>query len=132
MRRVAARDGSPLAGIAGQLHPHALRAAFVTAALDAGVPIEEVATAAGHTHIATTLRYDRRRKQRRTGAFRAVSGLVAEEHAEHGDPAGMSHDPQEQLAERLAEVDAQQVPGQTTVPMPGDGQQPDTVAPSSR
>lgn len=77
MHRIAATPGSPLAGIADRLHPHALRAAFVTAALDAGIPIEEVAAAVGHAHISTTLRYDRRRKRRRTGAFRAVSGLVA-------------------------------------------------------
>lgn len=80
MTRVAAADGSPLAGIADELHPHALRAAFVTAALDASVPIDEVAAAVGHAHISTTLRYDRRRKARQTGAFRAVSGLVAEDH----------------------------------------------------
>ena len=79
MRRLAAQDGSPLRGLADQLHPHALRAAFVTAALDAGVPIEEVAAAVGHEHISTTLQYDRRRRRRRSGAFRAVAGLVTDD-----------------------------------------------------
>ncbi|WP_017972460.1 tyrosine-type recombinase/integrase [Actinopolyspora halophila] len=115
MQRLARQEGSPLAGIADQLHPHALRAAFVTSALDAGVPIEEVAAAVGHTHIATTLRYDRRRKRRKTGAFRAVSGLVAEDHSDEAEEPGQSSS----VAARLAAHDAEQLPGQTAVPVPG-------------
>lgn len=102
MQRLAATDVSPLAGIADQLHPHALRAAFVTAALDAGVPVEDVAAAVGHAHISTTLRYDRRRKQRKTGAFRAVSGLVAEDH---------SNNDEQDSADTLATYDAVPLPG---------------------
>lgn len=79
MRRLAAQDGSPLAGLADQLHPHALRAAFATSALDAGVPIEQVAAAMGHAHISTTLGYDRRRKRRNSRAFAAVAAQVTPE-----------------------------------------------------
>lgn len=79
MTAVAKRPGCPLAGIADQLHPHALRAAFVTAALDAGVPIEEVRDAVGHAAISTTLRYDRRRRRRQSRAFTIVSGLFADD-----------------------------------------------------
>lgn len=110
LQRLAGADGSPLAGIAEALHPHALRAAFVTLSLDAGVPIEEVAAAAGHAHISTTLGYDRRRRKRRTGAFRAVSGLlVVDDLAEHPDV-----DP---VTAALAADDARQLAGQTSVPL---------------
>lgn len=119
MQRVAAVDGSPLAGIADELHPHALRAAFVTAALDAGVPIDEAAAAVGHVHISTTLRYDRRRKTRRTGAFRAVSGLVADDHRDDITDDSLHSDPHTDLASALAAHDAQQLSGQTAIPVPG-------------
>lgn len=105
LRTIASRDGSPLAGIADELHPHALRGAFVTNALDAGIPIDEVGAAAGHAHLSTTWRYDRRRKKRKTGAFRAVSGLVAEDHRDD-DPD--TNDAETQVATRLD--------GQTAVP----------------
>lgn len=120
MQRTAALDGSPLAGIADELHAHALRAAFVTAALDAGVPIEEVAAAVGHAHISTTLGYDRRRKKRRTGAFRAVSGLVADDHGAGVDVEPGQGDPHADLAASLAAYDGQQLAGQTAVPVPGE------------
>ena len=41
--------------------PHALRHGFVTAALDAGVPLHRVQDAAGHRDPRTTRRYDRAR-----------------------------------------------------------------------
>jgi integrase/recombinase XerD len=43
------------------LHPHDLRHAFVTLALDAGVPLRDVQDSAGHASPMTTRRYDRGR-----------------------------------------------------------------------
>jgi len=39
--------------------PHTLRHAFITAALDAGVPLRDVQEAASHADPRTTMRYDR-------------------------------------------------------------------------
>jgi integrase/recombinase XerD len=39
-------------------HPHMLRHAFVTAALDAGVPLRDVQDAASHADPRTTMRYE--------------------------------------------------------------------------
>src|SRR5438874_13441668 len=41
--------------------PHTLRQAFITAALDAGVPLRDVQEAASHVDPRTTMRYDRAR-----------------------------------------------------------------------
>ena len=49
------------AGI-GPVHPHMLRAAFIMAALDAGVPLRDVQLAARHADPRTTTVYDRRRQ----------------------------------------------------------------------
>jgi hypothetical protein len=56
VRRVAHR-----AGIAKKAGPHTLRHAFITAALDAGVPLRDVQEAASHADPRTTMRYDRAR-----------------------------------------------------------------------
>jgi len=54
VRRVARQ-----AGITKRVGPHTLRHAFITAALDAGVPLRDVQEAASHTDPRTTMRYDR-------------------------------------------------------------------------
>ena len=54
VRRVARR-----AGLAKKIGPHTLRHAFITAALDAGVPLRDVQEAASHADPRTTMRYDR-------------------------------------------------------------------------
>jgi integrase/recombinase XerD len=46
----------------GIVHPHMLRAAFIMAALDAGVPLRDVQVAARHADPRTTTIYDRRRE----------------------------------------------------------------------
>ncbi|MGA2804542.1 MAG: tyrosine-type recombinase/integrase [Acidimicrobiales bacterium] len=46
---------------ARSIHPHDLRHAFVTLALDAGVNLRDVQDAAGHADPRTTRRYDRSR-----------------------------------------------------------------------
>jgi integrase len=49
------------AGIKKTVGPHTLRHAFVTAALDAGVPLRDAQEAASHADSGTTMRYDRGR-----------------------------------------------------------------------
>jgi site-specific recombinase XerD len=49
------------AGITKRLSPHSLRHSFITAALDAGVPLRDVQEAASHADPRTTMRYDRAR-----------------------------------------------------------------------
>ena len=49
---------SPAAGIGKAVTPHTLRHAFITAALDAGVPLRDVQEAASHADPRTTVRYD--------------------------------------------------------------------------
>jgi integrase/recombinase XerD len=56
VRRAAHR-----AGITKPVGPHTLRHAFITAALDAGVPLRDVQEAASHADPRTTIRYDRAR-----------------------------------------------------------------------
>jgi site-specific recombinase XerD len=56
VRRVAAR-----ARISKPVGPHTLRHAFITAALDAGVPLGDVQEATSHADPRTTIRYDRAR-----------------------------------------------------------------------
>jgi integrase/recombinase XerD len=56
VRRVARR-----AGLTKPIGPHTLRHAFITAALDAGVPLRDVQEAASHADPRTTMRYDRAR-----------------------------------------------------------------------
>jgi integrase/recombinase XerD len=45
------------AGIGKAVTPHTLRHAFITAALDAGVPLRDVQEAASHADPRTTMRY---------------------------------------------------------------------------
>jgi integrase/recombinase XerD len=56
VRRVARR-----ARITKPVGPHTLRHAFITAALDAGVPLRDVQEAASHADPRATMRYDRAR-----------------------------------------------------------------------
>jgi integrase/recombinase XerD len=56
VRRVARR-----VGITKPVGPHTLRHAFITAALDAGVPLRDLQEAASHADPRTTIRYDRAR-----------------------------------------------------------------------
>lgn len=72
VRRLARR-----AGIAHKVHPHCLRHAFITAALDAGVPLRDVQEAASHTDPRTTSRYDRHRVSLDRHAAYTVAAFVA-------------------------------------------------------
>ena len=64
------------AGI-GAVHPHMLRAAFIMAALDAGVPLRDVQIAARHADPRTTTIYDRRRENFDRHAAYVVVAFVA-------------------------------------------------------
>jgi integrase/recombinase XerD len=63
------------AGVDG-VHPHMLRAAFIMAALDAGVPLRDVQLAARHVDPRTTTIYDRRRQNLDRHAAYAVVAFV--------------------------------------------------------
>lgn len=76
LRRVAAHGGPALAEVADRVHPHALRHAYVTLALEAGAPIQHVQADVGHAGIATTRHYDRSRRSRATSASDLVTDLV--------------------------------------------------------
>jgi site-specific recombinase XerD len=72
VRRVARR-----AGITKPVGPHTLRHAFITAALDAGVPLRDVQEAASHADPRTTMRYDRARASLDRHATYIVSAYIA-------------------------------------------------------
>src|SRR6202023_2989314 len=57
--------------------PHTLRHAFITAALDAGVPLRDVQEAASHADPRTTIRYDRARGSLDRHATYIVAAYVA-------------------------------------------------------
>jgi site-specific recombinase XerC len=67
----------PPAGIAKRVGPHRLRHAFITAALDAGVPLRDVQEAASHADPRTTMRYDRARVSLDRHATYIVATFVA-------------------------------------------------------
>jgi site-specific recombinase XerD len=72
VRRVAIR-----AGITKPVGPHTLRHAFITAALNAGVPLRDVQEAASHADPRTTMRYDRGRVSLDRHATYVVAAYVA-------------------------------------------------------
>lgn len=61
---------------AASLHPHDLRHAFVTLALDAGASLRDVQDAAGHADPRTTRRYDRARHHLDRHPTYALAGLL--------------------------------------------------------
>ena len=65
------------AGITKPVGPHTLRHAFITAALDAGVPLRDVQEAASHADPRTTMRYDRARASLDRHATFIVAAYVA-------------------------------------------------------
>ena len=65
------------AGITKPVGPHTLRHAFITAALDAGVPLRDVQEAASHADPRTTMRYDRARVSLDRHATYVVAAFIA-------------------------------------------------------
>ena len=79
-RHAAARVVRRLAKAAGidkRISPHSLRHSFITAALDAGVPLRDVQEAASHADPRTTMRYDRGRGSLDRHATYIVATFVA-------------------------------------------------------
>jgi integrase/recombinase XerD len=72
VRRVTHR-----AGISKKVGPHTLRHAFITAALDAGVPLRDVQEAASNADPRTTMRYDRARTSLDRHATYIVATYIA-------------------------------------------------------
>jgi site-specific recombinase XerC len=72
VRRIACH-----AGIAKKVAPHTLRHAFITAALDAGVPLRDVREADSHADPRTTMRYDRARTSLDRHAAYIVAAYLA-------------------------------------------------------
>lgn len=72
VRRLARR-----AGITKAISPHSLRHSFITAALDAGVPLRDVQIAARHADPRTTTRYDRARHNLDRHASYVVTAFIA-------------------------------------------------------
>ena len=64
------------AGIKKHLSPHSLRHAYVTACLDAGVPLRDVQIAARHSDPRMTTRYDRARGNLDRHANYIVVGFI--------------------------------------------------------
>ena len=71
------RKSARRAGIGKTVTPHTLRHAFITAALDAGVPLRDVQEAASHADPRTTIRYDRARGSLGRHATYSVAAYVA-------------------------------------------------------
>jgi integrase/recombinase XerD len=65
------------AGLDKHISPHTLRHAFITAALDAGVPLRDVQEAASHADPRTTMRYDRGRQSLDRHATYIVATFIA-------------------------------------------------------
>ena len=65
------------AGISKRVGPHTLRHTFITAALDAGVPLRDVQEAASHADPRTTMRYDRARVSLDRHATYIVATFIA-------------------------------------------------------
>jgi integrase/recombinase XerD len=71
------RKAARRAGIAKAVAPHTLRHAFITAALDAGVPLHDVQEAASYADPRTTMRYDRARGSLDRHATYIVAAYIA-------------------------------------------------------
>jgi integrase/recombinase XerD len=65
------------AGISKQISRHSLRHSFITAALDAGVPLRDVQIATRHADPRTTTRYDRARNNLDRHASYIVADFIA-------------------------------------------------------
>lgn len=91
LRRVAVQAGPTLEDVADKVHPHALRHAYVTIALEQDARIQHVQADVGHASIATTQYYDRGRRTRDTTAADLVEAAIR--------AAGKEPAPSEQAAE---------------------------------
>ncbi|MFC0625701.1 tyrosine-type recombinase/integrase [Kribbella deserti] len=77
LKRIATHAGPALADVAHLVHPHALRHAYVTIALEQDARIQHVQADVGHASISTTQYYDRGRRTRDTTAADLVAAAIA-------------------------------------------------------
>ena len=84
LRRIAATAGPALDGVADRVHPHALRHAYVTIALEQDARIQHVQADVGHATIATTEHYDRGLRTRESTAADLVARAI--DRADAGEP----------------------------------------------
>ncbi|OZM78314.1 tyrosine-type recombinase/integrase [Pseudonocardia sp. MH-G8] len=77
LRRIATHAGPALDGVADRVHPHALRHAYVTIALEQDARIQHVQADVGHATIATTEHYDRGLRSRASTAADLVAAAIA-------------------------------------------------------
>lgn len=87
LRRIAANAGPALDGLADRVHPHALRHAYVTIALEQDARIQHVQADVGHATIATTQHYDRGLRTRANTAADLVAAAIAAAPEPPGAPA---------------------------------------------
>ena len=85
LRRIAQHAGPALADVADRVHPHALRHAYVTIALEQDARIQHVQADVGHASISTTQYYDRGRRTRDTTAADLVAAAIAATDPQLGD-----------------------------------------------
>jgi site-specific recombinase XerD len=76
LRRIAVQAGPALEEVADRIHPHALRHAYVTIALEQDARIQHVQADVGHATISTTQYYDRGRRTRDTTAADVVAAAI--------------------------------------------------------
>lgn len=76
LKRIATQAGPALEDVAHLVHPHALRHAYVTIALEQDARIQHVQADVGHASIATTQYYDRGRRTRDTTAADLVAAAI--------------------------------------------------------
>ena len=80
IQRLARTAGIPAAA---SITPHSLRHTFITEALSAGIPLQNVQDAAGHTDPRTTRRYDHWRHNLDRHPTYVLAGHL-KRHAENG------------------------------------------------
>ena len=83
LRRIALQAGPALADVADRIHPHALRHAYVTIALEQDARIQHVQADVGHATISTTQYYDRGRRTRDTTAADVVAAAIRAAGQQH-------------------------------------------------
>ena len=86
LRRIAVAAGPALDGAADRVHPHALRHAYVTIALEQDARIQHVQADVGHATIATTQLYDRGRRTRASTAADLVAQAIDGAHETRRPP----------------------------------------------
>lgn len=62
-------------GITKEISPHSLRATYITAAIESGMALHKIQEDAGHSNIATTMSYNKRRKAKNESPVNSISFL---------------------------------------------------------